>query len=232
MSSYGPPDRPGGGGSQDPYHGWQGYAQPQYEEPTVYYDQPTYVQPGYRQPAYDQPAYGEPRYDDPGYGWAEPEPPKRISAKLIATIVVVLTVLLAGAGVGYYLTRDDDKSAASPPATSATPSVGTQTDTEQAGQTGESGQDGQSKKTVSPAPEASAEARFADAGQCLVNDGTEDKPRMRIADCAPGTYEVLARFDGTVDYKARCGKVTDYQFYYYFNAELDDLDFVLCLKRR
>jgi len=57
---------------------------------------------------------------------------------------------------------------------------------------------------------------------------------MSIAKCAAGTYEVLARFDGTKDYAGKCGggKVPGYQYYYFFDSDLDTLDFVLCLKKR
>jgi hypothetical protein len=42
---------------------------------------------------------------------------------------------------------------------------------------------------------------------------------------------VLARFDGTIDFKGKCAKVAGYQYHYYFDSELDVLDFVLCLKK-
>ena len=80
---------------------------------------------------------------------------------------------------------------------------------------------------------SSTDARFAKRGKCLVNKGTEQKPLMEIAGCAPGTYQVLERFDGTKDYQEKCeGKVPGYEFYYFFDSDLDTLDFVLCLKKR
>ncbi len=242
-----------GYGNQPPY-GQPGYGEPGYDGPgggdpgydSPRYNDPRYEDPGYDSSRYDSPGYdgfgyGEPRYggdQDGGYGpepgWEEPEPPERSSTGLIVTLVVVVAVVLAGAGAAYvYLWRGDDKPvAASQSAPSAGPSGEAQTGTEQPGQDDQTGQAGQAASTASPAPEASAEARFAAKGQCLVNDGTNEKPKMRIVTCAPNTYQVLARFDGTTDFKTQCGKVKDYQFHYYFDAELNDLDFVLCLKKR
>lgn len=52
----------------------------------------------------------------------------------------------------------------------------------------------------------------------------------------PKTYEVLRRIDGATsgkkDAEAKCGKVAGYTDWYFFDSELDTLDFVLCLKRR
>ena len=88
----------------------------------------------------------------------------------------------------------------------------------------------------SAAPEASTEARFVTTGQCVRNEGTETLPRMTIVPCAPKAYEVLARFDGATngeaDAKAKCSKMSGYTNWYFFNSELDTLDFVLCLKLR
>ncbi|HWG99241.1 MAG TPA: hypothetical protein VNV66_07960 [Pilimelia sp.] len=98
---------------------------------------------------------------------------------------------------------------------------------------------------VSPTPGASAggssptsggdradDARFARRGTCLVREGTEERPVMRIAPCGPGTYEVLARFDGTTDYLKRCRGVEGYRYWYRYDAQTDALDYVLCLGRR
>ena len=56
-------------------------------------------------------------------------------------------------------------------------------------------------------------------------------PKMRKAQCSPGTYEVLQRFDGTADTK-KCDGVPGYQYNYYFDSPVNSLDFVLCMKKR
>ncbi|MFD0741234.1 hypothetical protein ACFQ1L_04200 [Phytohabitans flavus] len=84
----------------------------------------------------------------------------------------------------------------------------------------------------SPAPGDSTDARFVKAGQCVVNEGTNDEPKLKVVECGDKTFEVLARFDGTIDYETKCEDVQGYQFHYFFDSELNPLDFVLCLKQR
>jgi hypothetical protein len=172
---------------------------------------------------YGQPGYGGAGYPD--YGGTEPEPPQRSSTRLIAMIVVVLAVLLvAGVTTGFLVARrDDDKPSASPTTPAAEPSGAAAAGSDPTPGSG---------RTGTPAPESSAEARFAGPGQCLVNDGTDARPSMRIVACGPDTYQVLARFDGTIDYAGKCATVKGYKYHYYFDAELNSLDFVLCLKKR
>ncbi|WP_375373504.1 hypothetical protein [Micromonospora sp. ATA51] len=47
---------------------------------------------------------------------------------------------------------------------------------------------------------------------------------------------MLRRFDGATsgekDAQAKCAKVDGYTNWYFFDSELDTLDFVLCLKQR
>jgi hypothetical protein len=221
---YNQPAYGGTGGYDQPGYGAGGYDQPEYDRPE--YDRPGYDQPGYDQPGYDNSGYGgteygAPAYAEPGNG-AQPEPPERSSTRLLVTIVAVLAVLFAGAAVTFFLTRDNDKPSGSPTAQGAGPSGGA-AGAEPTAPT---------EQTGTPAPESSTEARFAVAGQCLVNDGNDVKPVMRIVACAPNTYQVLARFDGTIDYASKCGNVKGYKFHYYFDAELNSLDYVLCLKKR
>jgi len=74
-------------------------------------------------------------------------------------------------------------------------------------------------------------ARFAKAGDCVVNDGTDDSPMMRLVSCAPGAYAVLARVEGVTDADRACAGVVGYEYKYSYESPLDDsLDFVLCLK--
>lgn len=87
--------------------------------------------------------------------------------------------------------------------------------------------------TASPGPlRPSKSARFADQGDCVVNQGTESKPDMLLVTCAPDTYEVLARIEGTIQV-SECEKVAGYKFHYFYDSELGDkFDFVLCMRKR
>jgi hypothetical protein len=144
-----------------------------------------------------------------------------MSTGLLVLVAVLTLLVFGGVGVGLYaLSGDDPDTTAAPTGTTAPPEP-TSSAAPDAGPTA---------TTAGPA----TDARFAAKGQCLVNKGNAKKPTMEISKCASGTYEVLARFDGTKDYKTRCGggKVPGYQYYYFFDSDLDTKDFVLCLKKR
>jgi hypothetical protein len=85
-------------------------------------------------------------------------------------------------------------------------------------------------------PLSSKDARFVGKGQCVRNEGTADAPEMSISVCASGAYEVLARIDGRTtgeaDAETKCAKVPSYSKWFFYDSELDSLDFVLCLKER
>ncbi|HET6484180.1 MAG TPA: hypothetical protein VFG35_29610 [Actinoplanes sp.] len=88
-----------------------------------------------------------------------------------------------------------------------------------------------------PAPLGSEDARFyVKKGDCVVNEGTDEAPTMRVAACTSGTYEVLDRIKGKTsgkkDAERKCSKVTGYTKWFFYDSSLDDLDFVLCLKER
>jgi hypothetical protein len=160
--------------------------------------------------------------------WAEPEPPPPApdgpgSRTPILVLAVVLALLVVGGGATalYLLGRsaEPDTAQASPPATNATASQAARP----------------TPGTGSPAAQ-STDARFVKVGQCVKNEGAASKPKLVITRCAAKTYQVLARIDGATtgerDAKAKCGKVKGYTDWYFFNSELDVLDFVLCLKLR
>ncbi|MFF5071535.1 hypothetical protein ACFY2R_10105 [Micromonospora olivasterospora] len=153
-----------------------------------------------------------------------PERP-RGRGPLIA-VLATLAVLLAGGSVAWYLLGRDDTSPAAGPALPGTDAV--PEDTEDAST---------AATPTAAAPESSADPRFAKVGQCVRNDGPAGgKPKLLIAPCAPKTYEVLRRFDGQTsgekDAEAKCAKVEGYTNWYFFDSQLDTLDFVLCLKLR
>lgn len=168
-----------------------------------------------------QPVSPRPAPPPPPPVWSQPVPaaPPRRSTGLFVLVGVVILVLAGGIGFGLYLLGNDDpgKNAGSPTAGPSTPAA-----------------DDPTGDPTPSAADSSTDARFAAKGQCLVNKGTAKKPVMQITSCAPGTYQVLARFDGTKDYEKKCGngKVPGYQYYYFFDSDLDTLDFVLCLKKR
>jgi len=85
----------------------------------------------------------------------------------------------------------------------------------------------------SPGPlRPSKSARFADQGDCVINKGSESKPDMVLVTCAPDTYEVLARIEGTIQI-SECEKVVGYKYHYFYDSELGDkFDFVLCMSER
>ncbi|WP_213451107.1 LppU/SCO3897 family protein [Rhizomonospora bruguierae] len=224
-----------GGGS------WGGEAPPP-AEGAPRYDQPRYDPTRYEQPRHEQQRYDQTRYEDPrgsGYGGqryeqaggypptayqppaAAPEweqPARRGPGGVAVALVVALAVLVLGGGAtALYLIAKGGGAEVPSVGSTTTPSAG-----------------GQSAPATrgSPQPQSSAEGRFAVKGQCISNDGTDETPRIRIVKCAPGTFEVLARFDGTTDVKGKCSGVPGYQYHYYFDSQLDALDFVLCMKRR
>lgn len=217
----GPSSAPGYGPSSTPAYG-QGY-------------DPRYDQGGHREHGYDD-AYPSARPYDPGYGQAvapspvrEPAvpvspPKKRALSTPVLTLIVVLALLVLGGGTGFYLMGRSDPTPVSQPTTSPTGSATTDaTPTAQpAGNT--------------PGPRSSTDARFVTIGQCVKNEGSGGKPKLTIAECASKTYEVMARFDGATngeaDAKSKCAKVQGYTDWYFYNSELDVLDFVLCLKQR
>ncbi|MFC0507175.1 LppU/SCO3897 family protein [Micromonospora costi] len=162
----------------------------------------------------------------------DPEPPtdRRGRGPLIAVLAVVALLVLAGGATLYVLLGRDD---AAPVAAPTDPGP-----TEPA--PGESDPDVADAPAPAPsvaAPESSADPRFVKVGQCVRNEGTAGgKPKLLISGCAPNTYEVLRRIDGTTsgekDAEAKCAKVQGYTNWYFFDSELDTLDFVLCLKER
>jgi hypothetical protein len=156
--------------------------------------------------------------------WVPPAPGagRRGPGAPIVALVVVLGLLICGGlgTTGYLLANQgDDKdpvaSGTTTPAPAATTAVAADPD---------------------PEPQSSQDARFVTKGQCVRNEGTSDTPKMSIVPCGSGTYEVLARVEGRTtgeaDAQAKCAKVRQYTKWYFYDSELDGLDFVLCLKER
>lgn len=160
----------------------------------------------------------------PGYGLLD-EPSRRPIGLYVAVAVIVV---LAAVGVGYalYLLSDDDPE---PPV--ARPTATT-------------------TPTPSPAPSGEVvrenigmNAAMALVNDCLVNDGTEDEPQMRIVPCdseeETELYQVLEifneRVEGTkeeADQQAQriCADTEGYTHHYYEVGQT--ASFVLCMAEK
>jgi hypothetical protein len=212
-------------GSPAPY-GQPQYGQPQYGQPQ--YGQPSY-DPGYPQPGYDQPQYGQPGYPPGGDMWGPPlaPPPKKGGSGLLITVIVVLAVLLCGGGAAaiYLVAKDSGKVTATGTPTPNTSGTAKQpTSGPSQGPTGE--------PTSAPTTDSGGSGALnVRQGDCLVNEGTADKPKLRKSACGPNTYQVLKRLNGTADYN-KCAGTQGYTDYYFYDSTVDALDFVLCMKRQ
>ncbi|SIN27253.1 hypothetical protein SAMN04489832_4688 [Micromonospora cremea] len=214
-------DTPYGGGLAAPYGGG---SDTRYGESESSYGGGSY------RPSGAPPAYGggQPyRPDDgPHGGDPAPAPGGRGRGPLIAVLAVVLLLVAAGGGAFWFLRGSGDPAPVTAPTGSAV-----------AGEPGADAADPAAPAPSAAAPESSADPRFVKVGQCVRNDGAAgDKPKLLISGCAPKSYEVLRRIDGPTsgerDAEAKCAKVEGYTNWYFFDSELDTLDFVLCLKQR
>ncbi|MEV6374224.1 LppU/SCO3897 family protein [Micromonospora musae] len=152
---------------------------------------------------------------------------RRRGPLIVVSVVVVLLVLAAGSAL--YLLADGDEPPPVAAPTSAAPSRAADPDVP--------APTAPTAPATAAAPESSADPRFAKVGQCVRHDGTANgKPKLLIAGCAANTYEVLRRFDGTTsgekDAETKCAQVQGYTNWYFYDSELDTLDFVLCLKQQ
>jgi hypothetical protein len=146
-----------------------------------------------------------------------PDRTGRRQTVLIVTIAVLALLLGIGGFATFILLGDKKPGGSAATGPSSTPSAETPTTP---------------PEETPSAPASASDVRFVTAGQCLVNDGTNEKPVMRVVPCAPGTFEVLKRFDATADFKKNCPTVPGYEFHFFYNSPLDALDFVLCMKKR
>jgi hypothetical protein len=140
-------------------------------------------------------------------------PPKR-NTPIVALVVVLGLLIVAGLGAIGWLVKEriDDKAAAKAQPTASSPT------------------------TAPAAVPGSEDARFATAGQCVRNLGSDAQPDMRKSVCTSGTYRVLkvvkGRTSGAKDAEGKCSKVSGYTNWFYYDSDLDDLDLVLCLKKQ
>lgn len=141
--------------------------------------------------------------------------PKPRNTPIIALVVVLTLLILGGLGTTAWLLlhRDNTKTGGV-----ATPTAAPTT------------------AANAPDPQPSEDARFVKKGECVRNEGSAQTPAMTIVPCASGTYQVLKRVDGRTtgeaDSESKCSSVPNYTKWYFYDSELDSLDFVLCLRER
>jgi hypothetical protein len=167
-----------------------------------------------------QPQYGAGPLNTPPPAWGRPVPPapRKRNTPIVALVIVLGLLICGGLGTTAWLIsgRDEPVNQGAQPTTPATTS--------------------QTNEVTDPEPRSSEDARFVKKGQCVRNEGTADRPEMKIVACASGTFEVLKRVDGRTggepDAEQKCKAVTGYTKWFFYDSELDSLDFVLCLKER
>ncbi|WP_239095881.1 LppU/SCO3897 family protein, partial [Micromonospora lutea] len=158
-----------------------------------------------------------------GYAGTPTPPPERRRGRMLVVVAAVLVLVLGGATAFYLVGQDDETpTPVAAPTEEVVPAP-----------------DGEDEETPpdEPTSVSSADPRFVQAGQCVRNDATAGgKPKLVLSDCAPRSYEVLRRFDGKTsgerDAEKKCAAVDGYTNWYFYDSELDSLDFVLCLKQR
>ena len=208
MSQHGPYPGP-------PSHPWSSGEDDAYSAPA----DPWGEQAGWAATPASEP---HPLYSSPYGGtappmWGAPPPPRRRNTAIVALVVIVGLLTAGGIGTAAWLLSRNATPAGGEPA--VLPSATTPPTTANL-----------------PDPQPSEGARFVKKGECVRNEGSAAAPAMTIVPCASGTYEVLKRVDGRTtgqaDAEAKCSKVPAYTKWYFYDSELDSLDFVLCLKER
>ena len=203
----GPPSHPWSGGDDEPYTApadpWGGQSSPA---------------PGWGGSPVPEPSmvYAPPYGGTAPPMWAAPPPPPlRRNTPIVALVALLGLLILGGLGTAAWFLSRDTRAGGS----GVLPAVSTPATTANVAD-----------------PQPSEDARFVKKGQCVRNEGTAAAPSMTIVPCASSTYEVLKRIDGRTtgeaDAEAKCSKVPGYTKWYFYDSELDSLDFVLCLKER
>jgi len=144
----------------------------------------------------------------------EPDPtPAAGSTALLVVLVSVLVVVLCGGGVAaLYLLGTKDRQ---PTGSAAASGPATPTPADHA---------------PSASPSLSNDPNLIIKGNCVTNTGTDDAPVLKVVACGPGTFQVLAKFDGTDDV-TKCKQIPSSTHHYFYQTTPKTLDFVLCLKK-
>jgi len=226
---YGPSGGPYQGQPQDPWHSGQPAADPYggYAAPADPYAADAPQDPWGGAPV-SPGGYGYGAAVTPGDVWGPPQaPPRRGSGTLVGLVVVLALLLVASAGIGVYMyTRRSGTNVVQGPGPSAAPSAPASTTGSRPPTAPPSG------TTGSPGTGPTSDARTAKVGDCLVNKGTDAKPELQKVACAPNTFLVLKRIEGTAD-KSKCDGTPNLTDWYFYDHPTDNqADFVLCLRRR
>jgi hypothetical protein len=172
--------------------------------------------PGAAADTYGSAVYGASVLNEAPPAWPQAPPPRRRNTAMLTLVVVLAVFVVGGAATAVWLVTRGHP--AKPGAVAAPSTVPT------------------SAGVLTPEPATSEDGRFVRKGQCVRNEGTAQQPEMRIVGCTTGTYEVLKRIDGRTtgqaDAETKCAKVPHYTKWYFYDSELDSLDFVLCLRER
>ncbi len=219
----GPPSQPWSGGNS--HENYSEPADPWGDHPTTGSPGPGWGAHPTSMPPAPESSVGYPAYDPAALNsppaWTQPPPPpppRRRNTPIVALVVVLGLLICGGLGTTAWLLNQRDTANAN------------------GGQAGLPTTVPATDDVADPQPRSSADARFVAKGQCVRNEGTPDRPEMTILPCASGTYEVLKRVDGRTtgeaDAEEKCSKVDNYTKWYFYDSELDSLDFVLCLRER
>jgi hypothetical protein len=157
-----------------------------------------------------------------------PQPPRRSKAGLMAVVVLVVLVLGGGGGFAAWYVIKNNVTPRTGPGMSASQSVNTPSP---------------SVSTPSSPVSATLDPHKIKVGDCIVNEGTEAKPQVKMSGCTtPKSYKVIKKVEGpalvrtaqgTIDVDttvlAACAK-TGYERYYKYDDNSDDTkDVVFCL---
>lgn len=159
--------------------------------------------------------------------WVPQQPPKQ--SKLGYVLLGLLVVVLAGGGgfLAWYLaTRSGSPDVTASQGASASASASPDEST-----------------SVTESPEGFNPAAVV-VGDCVVNNGTNDRPKMAVVTCAAQTYEVLRIYSGSAvdqdddailtreEAQATCQDVDGYTNHYISDYSGYERDIIFCMKYR
>jgi len=159
----------------------------------------------------DEPTAPLPETPPPAEPTAPAETPRsrRGTVTLIALVGVLALVLCGGGTAALYLVDTADRQPAAAASKPPTP---------------------RSHPESAAPPSPSFDPGSIIRGNCVVNQGTDDAPMIRLASCGPGAYDVLVRIDSTSD-TTKCRTVPGATHHYFYSTTPATLDFVLCLRK-
>lgn len=227
-NEYTPPSDPWS--AEDPWHNSASSA------PASGAPQPGHHLPGQAYgstPPPGSPAGIPPTVRDP---WQSPHPwlpagpalQEKRRSNILTAAVVVLAALLCGAGGTATYLFGESRGAKTNQAVETPTSMTERTTPVTSGSP--------EATTAATAGPSLVDVRFVKVGECVKSGDDNETLMFRITECGPDTYQVLQRFEGSVDddrdAEAKCSGVPGYTNWYFYKSGFDALDFVLCLKLR